>query len=33
MKRDNKEYFIYGLNNTISLLSSEKYIINSIVIM
>mgnify|MGYP001223207915 CR=1 FL=1 len=33
MKRDNQEHFIYGLNNTVSLLSSEKYIINSIVIM
>ena len=33
MKKDNKEHFIYGLNNTVSLLSSKKYIINSIVIM
>ena len=33
MKKHNKEYFIYGLNNSISLLSSKKYTINSIIMM
>ena len=28
-----EEYFVYGLNNSRSLISSEKYIIHSIVIM
>jgi len=33
MKRDAEEYFVYGLNNSISLINSEKYTIHSIVIM
>ena len=33
MNRNNTEYSIYGLNNAISLLSSTKYLINSISIM
>ena len=33
MKKSNKEYFIYGLNNSLSLLLSEKYTINSIVLI
>ena len=33
MKNNNNNYFIYGLNNSISLLISKKYTITSIVIM
>jgi len=31
--KNNKEYFIYGINNSISLLNSKKYIINSIIVV
>ena len=33
MKKGNKEYFIYGINNSLSLLNSKKYTISSIIIM
>ena len=33
MNKNNTEYSIYGLNNAISLFSSTKYLINSIIIM
>ena len=31
--KNRTEYSVYGLNNAISILSSKKYIINSIIIM
>jgi len=33
MNKNNTEYSIYGLNNAIPLLTSEKYLINNIIIM
>ena len=33
MQRNNNEYLVYGINNAISLLTSKKYVINSIVII
>ena len=33
MRKNSKEYFIYGLNNSISLLLSKKYTVNSIILM
>ena len=33
MNKNNTEYSVYGLNNAISILSSEKYLINNIIIM
>ena len=33
MNKNNTEYSVYGLNNAIPLLSSEKYLINNIIIM
>ena len=33
INKNNKEYFIYGLNNAISILSHQKYLINSIILM
>ncbi|MBI72199.1 MAG: hypothetical protein CMG61_01865, partial [Candidatus Marinimicrobia bacterium] len=31
--KNRTEYSVYGLNNAISILSSKKYIINSIIVM
>ena len=33
MRKNSKEYFVYGLNNSISLLLSKKHTINSIILM
>ncbi len=33
MNKNNTEYSVYGLNNAIPILSSEKYLINNIIIM
>ena len=31
--KNNKEYFVYGLNNAISILSHQEYLISSIILM